>query len=265
MRTRIRDLPVEITRPESAKFRHPLLFVHGLWAGSWVWEPLVTYLAHRGWESWAPSFLEATSPLDAPLARVAALEDVARALPAPPVLVTHDVGLLTAASLLERGAVRAVVAIAPLVAPVDGAGGRGMFAWPRFWRILLGGARVRPPSGSAAVAFLGAAVAARDRLRTESGAVFRAVASGRMRLPGRVDAPGFVLGGAVDPIVTPAAVAAVARRLGWSSRVHAGRGHFAIVERGFEAIADDVHRWIVRTVGADLLALLDEDDVPDLL
>ena len=86
-----------------------------------------------------------------------------------------------------------------------------------------------------------------------------------MRLPARVEAPGLVLGGAADPIVTPSAVAAVAHRLGWSSRVHAGRGHFAIVERGFEAIADDVHRWIVQTLGADLLALLDEDDAPDPL
>jgi hypothetical protein len=37
------------------------------------------------------------------------------------------------------------------------------------------------------------------------------------------------------------------------------------VERGFEAIADDVHRWVVQTVGADLLALLDDDDALDPL
>jgi hypothetical protein len=32
-----------------------LLLLHGFWTGSWIWQPLVTYLAHRGWESWAPS------------------------------------------------------------------------------------------------------------------------------------------------------------------------------------------------------------------
>jgi predicted alpha/beta hydrolase family esterase len=265
MRTHIRDLPVEITRPESAKFHHPLLFVHGLWTGGWIWERLITYLAHRGWESWAPSFLDARSPLDAPHARVAALEDVAVALPAAPVLVTHDIGLLTAAPLIERESVRSVVAIAPVVAPADGGGGRGLFAWPRFWRVLLGATRVPPPSGSAAAAFLGAALGVRDRLRTESGAMFRAVASGRMRVPRRAPVPGLVLGGAGDPIVTPATVAAVANGLGWSSRVATEGGHFLILERGFEAIADDVHRWTVQTLGADLLALLDEDDAADPL
>ncbi len=32
---------------------------------------------------------------------------------------------------------------------------------------------------------------------------------------------------------------------------------------GCERLADRVHRWIVKAVGADLLAWLDDDDVPE--
>jgi hypothetical protein len=42
--------------------------------------------------------------------------------------------------------------------------------------------------------------------------------------------------------------------------VYAGHGHCALIEPGWEALADGVHRWIVRTLGAHLLAFLDEDD-----
>jgi pimeloyl-ACP methyl ester carboxylesterase len=81
-------------------------------------------------------------------------------------------------------------------------------------------------------------------------------------LPARLDVPGLVLGGARDAIVPDAALRALAARFGWACRTYAGLGHFAIVERGWEALADDAHRWIVRTLGAELLALLDDDSDP---
>jgi pimeloyl-ACP methyl ester carboxylesterase len=259
MRTHVGGLPVEITRPESAKFHHPLLLLHGLWTDSWIWEPFAAYLAHRGWESWAPSLT--TVPASA---AAHALDDVMRALPAAPVIVAHDVGILAAASCAQRGTVPAIVAIAPVAPPSETASGRGIFAWPQFWRARLAGARVSPPRGAGARAFLGGALAVRNRLRADSGATFRAIASGRTRLPARLDVPGLVLGGERDAIAPDAALGALAARFGWTRRAYPGRGHFAILEPGWEALADDVHRWVVQTVGAELLALLDDDD-PDPL
>lgn len=255
MRTHVGTLPVEITRPESAKFHHPLLLLHGLWTGAWIWQPFATYLAHRGWESWAPSFVPALAgdPRDA-LARVIAV------MPASPVIVAHDVGVLAAAEAV-RDETPALVAIAPLVSPAE-SGGRGIFAWPRFWRARLGGARVAPPAGAAAAAFLGAALAARDRLMDDSGPRFRTIAAGALRLPASLPLPGLVVGGARDAVVSPLVVAAVAARYSWEHRVYPDRGHFPMLEPRWEAVADDVHRWIVRTIGAELLAFLDDDDVP---
>ena len=260
MRTHVGGVPVEVTRPESAKFRHPLLLVHGLWTGSWVWEPVATYLAHRGWESWAPSLREVADLA----ARTRAAEAVARALPEPPVVLTHDAGLVIAAPLVAAGAAAAIAALAPVVGTGGGAG-RGLFAWPQFWRARMLGRSVAPPRGAGAAAYLGRAIGSRDRLRPDSAPVFRSLASGHVGLHPSTAVPGLVIGGGDDAIVSERDAREIAERLGWEHRILAGRGHFALLEADWESLADEVHRWIVRTLGADLLLFLDDDSGADPL
>jgi pimeloyl-ACP methyl ester carboxylesterase len=254
MRTNVAGHAIEVTRPESPKFRHPLLLLHGLWTDAWIWERFATYLAHRGWESWAPS-LNAAMAVDPALA----LDALVAALPATPVIVAHDVAILAAAAYARRAAVPALIAIAPVVAPADLDGARNVLVWPQFWRARLFGARVTPPRGSAAQAFLGDAITQRARLRDDSGPAFRAIASGRVRLPTKIDVPGLVVGGTRDVAAPEAALRALAARFGWAQRAYGARGHFPMLEPGWEGVADDVHRWIVQALGADLLAFLDED------
>jgi pimeloyl-ACP methyl ester carboxylesterase len=270
MRTHVGGVAVEVTRPESAKFRHPLLLVHGLWSGSWVWEPFATYLAHRGWESWVPSLREVADLT----ARTRAAEAVARALPERPVVICHDSGLAVAAPLAAAGAAVAIAALAPVVGPGGGAG-RGLFAWPQFWLARMLGSTVAPPGGAGAAAYLGRAIGSRDRLRPDSASVFRLLASGRVELRPAMGAPathapatgvpGLIIGGGDDAIVPERDAREVAERLGWDHRTLPGRGHFALLEPERESLADEVHRWIVRTLGADLLLFLDDDSGADPL
>jgi pimeloyl-ACP methyl ester carboxylesterase len=254
MRTHVAGHAIEVTRPESPKYRHPLLLLHGLWTDAWIWERFATYLAHRGWESWAPSLSAATAVDPVP-----ALDAIVAALPATPVIIAHDVAILAAAAHARRAVVPAIVAIAPVVAPADADGVRTVFAWPQFWRARLLGAHVAPPRGSAARAFLGDAITQRERLRDDSAPAFRAIASGRVRLPTRIDVPGLVVGGERDVAVPEAALRVLAARFGWTRRAYGARGHFPMLEPGWESVADDVHRWIVQTLGAELLAFLDEE------
>jgi pimeloyl-ACP methyl ester carboxylesterase len=258
MRSRIADLPVEITRPESSKFNHPLLLVHGLWTGSWIWERLTPYLAHRGWESWAPSLLAGARPLDFAQS-VAALTRVASALDAVPVVVAHDAGVVLASAVAAQLPVPALIAIAPVVAPADAGVALPFYRWPRFWRSRAWGARLPPPRDVRQVA--GAALdACRGRLVADSGALFRALAASRIRLATCVGRPGLVVSGGADPISPPAFGAALAARLAWEHRVIDARGHFLMLERGWEAMADEIHRWAVQRLGSDLLALLDDEE-----
>jgi pimeloyl-ACP methyl ester carboxylesterase len=261
MHIRVGDLPVEITRAEAAKFRHPLLLVHGLWTGSWIWLPMAAYLGHRGWESWAPSMAEAAAPPSDIEVLVSRVESVARALPASPIIVAHDTGVIAAAVLASRMPAPALIALAPVVAPADAEGRRGIFAWPRFWPLRVRGALVSPPRRSGARALLGAVERAyRDRLVPDSAALFRALATDQVRLPARVGCPGLVMSGDRDAIAPPEVGKRIAARFSWESRIYPGRGHFVMLEPGWEELTGDLHRWIVQTIGADLLALLEDEE-----
>ncbi len=77
---------VDVVRAESSRFRHPLLMLHGLWTGAWIWRDFAAYLAHRGWDAFAPSFLTDVVARDAS-ERLRMLEEIARTLPAPPIVV----------------------------------------------------------------------------------------------------------------------------------------------------------------------------------
>ena len=94
----IDDLLVEyIYNPEGAS-RHPLLFVHGAWSGSWIFSNYLTYLASGGWNVYAMNLRGhyRSKPVD--LSRVTLrnyMNDVtriARRLPAPPVLIGYGTG-----------------------------------------------------------------------------------------------------------------------------------------------------------------------------
>jgi hypothetical protein len=81
-------------------------------------------------------------------------------------------------------------------------------------------------------------------------------------MPAAMHCPGLLLSVEADALSPPAAGAQLAARLGWHSQTCARRGHFAMLERGWEEVADEAHRWIVRTLGAELLILLDESEEP---
>ena len=246
MRTHFHGVAVDVARAEASRFRHPLLLLHGLWTGSAIWRGFMGYLAHRGWNSWAPSFLEADHPI---ADRGPMLVDLCRTLPAPPVVLGHDAGAHLATELASTLDLPAVVAVTPLLSRHD-VGRAGVFAWSRLWRARLS-ATLPPPVGAAAPAYR----AAGDVLRPDSAAFFRRIAAAS--LP-RANRPCLLVGSPGDRITDAAEAERVARERGWTFHRHAGRGHFPMVEPGWERLADDVHRWLVQTLGEALLLFLED-------
>lgn len=255
MTSTTQECAVEVVRAESARFRHPLLMIHGLWTGGWVWHGFAGYLGHRGWDSWLPS-MSGTSPER----RHDCLLELARELPAPPILVTHDAGYATAIALAEKTGARAIVVIAPLLSRRDG-GALALLGGLSFWPARLGAHRVSPPRGAAALVLLrGAGEHVIDRLVPDSGEVFRAVLSGAGGAQDPARRPGLLICGAGDPVTPSAAGERFAITHGWAFDLHGSAGHFPMLEAGFESLADRVHRWLVRALGEDLLVLLDDED-----
>src|SRR5687768_14261209 len=103
MERRLASLRADVSAPERVKFTAPLLLVHGLWAGSWVWQGAAGALSQRGWECWALDLRgrPGSRPVD-DIGKVRLgdyVEDVvaaARALWAPPVVCGHDLGAVLA-------------------------------------------------------------------------------------------------------------------------------------------------------------------------
>ncbi len=117
--------PRQVTRP------HPLLLIHGAFAGAWCWdEGFAGYFVERGYDVHAVSLRGHGKSRGALL--MASLEDftddvasVAATLSPAPILVGHSMGGMIVQKLMQRQPLTAAVLMASL--PPD-----GLF-WPTWW------------------------------------------------------------------------------------------------------------------------------------
>jgi len=246
-------LSAEIVRPESARYATSLVCVPGLWAGPGVWRGFASYLAHRGWES----HLLDVRALDAGLAeRAAAVAAYATELPAPPILLGHDLGSLVALAAAARAPTAALGLIAPLV-PGNAPARALALRPPTFLRLLLG-RPVPPPGGAAAASLYGELAPPLRRavvahLGAESPRVLREVVWPRTSPAGVGGVPALVVAGDRDPLLPPPAAAAFAGALGAEHQPLEGAGHWVLAGPAWQRAVGLVHRWIVQRLGEPLL------------
>jgi pimeloyl-ACP methyl ester carboxylesterase len=110
---------VETHQPERRSRKPPLLLVHGVLTGSWLWSRFAAYFAERGWEAHAMNFRgHYTSDL-ADLATTSMsdfAEDIGvaiRQLGRPPVVIAWGMGALATLLYAERHPVLGLVLLAP--------------------------------------------------------------------------------------------------------------------------------------------------------
>ena len=98
-----------ITRtPANPKHKTPLLFVHGMWHGAWCWgEFFLPFFADAGWHVTALSLrghagsegkIQGSGIMD----YVSDVEEIAKTLPTPPVVIGHSMGGFVVQKYLER-------------------------------------------------------------------------------------------------------------------------------------------------------------------
>ena len=255
MERRIGPLRAEVIDPESAKFTAPLLLLHGLWSTPAIWRPFTGYLAHRGWLSVAP-YLQSAEHEDVSIeAYIGRIRQAIASLPAPPVIIGHDLGGTAAFSVTD--AATAVVALAPLVLPPLAPAPQALRDAGSWLDRLT--ARERPRR------------APRGRWRssypttddTEPARLIQdLIDRGIDREIGASSPPAFILIGDKDPVTSPALAEAQAARVGAEVQIEAGAGHALLSDSGWEQRVSAIHRWIVRAVGKPLLALFDESFDP---
>jgi non-heme chloroperoxidase len=239
--------------------RPPLLLVHGIHAGGWIFERWLPFLRERGHDVCAIDLRgHGTAPLPpgTPLGAVRFrdyVDDAARAAAelGRPVVVGHSMGGLVAQALAERGVVSAAVLVSP--APPRGItvitpqllryqardlpavlAGRSLApSWPAMRDLAMN----RVAEGERRALF--------ERLGPESGTVAR-----QLSLTGvpvertRVRCPLLVVSGDQDRYVPLSRARAVARRYAAPLTVLPGRGHMMMQEPGWEEALTVIGDWV---------------------
>ncbi|MFL5608583.1 MAG: alpha/beta hydrolase [Gemmatimonadaceae bacterium] len=240
-----------------ATTRAPVLCLHGLFAGSWVFERLLPVLAQRGYPAAALSFRGHPPSASVPqLGRVTIgdfLDDAteaARALDRP-IVVGHSLGGLVAQMLAARGLVRAAVLVA--AAPPRGIGVLTkplLKRMPRYLPALLASRPFLPRAEDLDALVLNCVppadrAAARARLVADSGRAARQAALGKYAVPKRsVRVPILVVSGEDDRFIPLDVARRIARRYDAPLLVARGHGHFLLAEPGWEDQVRVVIDWL---------------------
>lgn len=243
---RLAGVETEFTRAEFDKYGAPLLLLHGLWTAPRHWRVAASYLAHLGWNSYAPAWRAAATTWR----ELVALAEKAAGELDRPVVVGHDLGALAALQL--RGA-RAAIGIAPVARGTHplarGFSGR----WAR-WR----GAPLLPNERQAR-ALLGLEPA---QLEAESPAWLDEL-DGLELTPPRSSLPRLLIAGDADPCCAASEATAIARAVGAEISLRAGGRHDLLYGSSWQSVASEAHRWLVRQLGESVVLLRGDEDLRD--
>ena len=253
--------------PEQAKFRSPLLLVHGVWSGAWCWMSWATHFSNLGWDAIAVD-LRRRSP-ENPSGQLKGLSlsdcvrdlgEVIRSLSEPPVVLAMNVGALMALKALEESKLAALILVSP--APpkniaVDRSRAQRLL-WLKYrWLIFLHRPFLIDEKDFRAYFLTPLSANLRNTLSRQTvpdaSALVREFLAPRVTIDSRSwSCPIRVLAGTDDRIIPPASSRQIASSLGAEFEQYPGRGHWLIEDDG-ENIVRDIHRWIIQKLGEKIL------------
>jgi len=255
--TRVGNLTVAVERPSAPDSKPPVLLVHGMFAGAWMWEPYQSLLARHGYESHALNLRghHDSRPVT-DIGRVSLAEfvddalEVARTLRSP-IVVGHSMGGLIAQKVAEQGACRALVLIGS--APprwIPALSGVLLRHLVKYLKELFLMQPLFPGRDAAdALMFNRTPRAQADdeyaRLVPESGRAGLELSFGAHAVHApRITAPVLVVLGREDRFVVPRISRAIARKYRADLRQYDNFAHHIINEPGWEAPAAEIVEWL---------------------
>ncbi len=265
MQTRLGRFPAECERPEPLKFAWPIVLAPELFTTASHLALLRGSLASLGWEVYTPDLRAALSAERPRSSRfedlLARLDEALTALGRDAVVLGHGIGGLLALRAAALPRVRAAVAVAPMVPGVRSRLVMRPASWPARWL----GRALRPPRGAALFHLIADAepyhreALVRALVADDARAALEIV-HGRVRLePTARAVPRLIISGDSDPLVPLEAAQHLAERIGAASAVVRGRGHWLVGGRALERTVAAAQRFLVRSLGADLLLLYPDE------
>lgn len=279
METRLGRIPAECERPEPLKFAWPLILLPELFTTARHLAVARGYFASMGWEIYAPD-LRAVATASCTDAResdssssaggfdglAALLAEALAALGRDAIVIGHGLGGLLALGAVEQPRVRAVVALAPMLPGFRSPLVTGAANLPA----RLFGRALKPPRGAVLFDLLADAEpfqreALTRALVADDASAALEVVRGGIKVGG-IDlasnargVPRLIVAGDSDPFAPLDQTNEFAARVGAAVRVVRGRGHWLIGGRALERTVAEVQRFLVRSLGGDLLLLYPEE------
>jgi pimeloyl-ACP methyl ester carboxylesterase len=266
--TNLGRFPAQTELPEPVKFAWPIIVLPELFTTVRHLAPLIGYFATIGWEVFAPDLRAVIGPEGTPaiekldFAKLTELaSEAVAALGRDAIVVGHGIGGLVALKLAERAGIKAAVAIAPLAPGFPTPMFMNLANRIRIWR----GLALNPPSRRMLFEFVADSdVHSRAQIikALTPGATAAAidVVQGDLGLT-RADksAPRLIVAGDSDIFAPYEKLDALARRIDAPIAKIPGRGHWLIGGRGLERTINEIQRFLVRSLGRDLLLLYPEE------
>ena len=254
---RVGDLTVSVVKPATPSRRPPVLLVHGMFGGAWMWERYQELLARHGYESHALDLRGHHQ--SRPVSGIGAVPvsayvedalEVARRLELP-FVIGHSMGGLIAQKVAEAGACRALVLAAaapPRWIPV--------VSWLllrkqlKYLRAILTHQPLLPDRPDADALMFNRTPREQAnleyvRLVPESGRAAFDLSVGTVAVrEARVTCPVLVIAGRDDRFVVPRVARALAAKYNAELRLYDSFAHHIISEPGWEGPAAEVVEWM---------------------
>lgn len=268
METQLGRFPAQAELPEPLKFAWPVVVLPELFTTANHLSMLVGYFATIGWEVYAPDLNSvvghgSTSSIEKMSFEnfVELAAEAVAAIGREAVVVGHGIGGLVALRLAEHPGIKAAVAMAPLAPGFRTRLFMGIYNRIAIWK----GQPLPPPSRRTLFEFIAdadpfsRAQIIKTLIPGATAAALQIVDGGLEFASADKSAPRLIVAGQSDIFAPYEKLEQFARHIGAPIAQIPGRGHWLIGGRALERSINEIQRFLVRSLGLDLLLLYPEE------
>ena len=242
--------------------KHPILFIHGMWHGAWVWESrFLPYFEKIGYKAYAVSLSNHANSARKKAFNLLRINDyvndieqTVNSFDSKPVLVGHSMGGYIVQKYLEKNTVPGAVLMASV--PPFGIWRPTLDVLKKFpldfivanitlnlKHVVNSTKRYNHILGSENVT-IAEVKSYLEKINTESYLAYLDMLGVNLVKPYRINTPLLILGGEKDRAIPLKALNLTAKKFGVNPIIFNRMGHNMMLEPGYKKVADKIDQWV---------------------